>query len=346
MAEPQIAGPPQEAEVWEVARGKDTSRPVLRRGRRLLPAPGPGEVLVRIHACSLNARDLLQLDGLYPDPGRAFVVASDAAGEIVALSPDVTGLVIGDRVVNHGLPGWEDGPFRSEKRGVIYGGPDDGTMATHRVFRADTLVKISDHLTFEDASTLNCAGLTAWSAIVLHSHAVPGETVVIQGTGGVSLFALQFAKLAGLKTIVTSSSDAKLERVRALGADHCLNYRNDDWPRQVRELSGGGATAIVEVAGTIDPSVRCLRTGGTLLSVGVLAGANPSVNLPMIMMRAIRIQGVTLGSRSDMVAMVRALAANTLRPVIDRVFPFDALEDAFEHYRAGHGFGKVVVAIP
>ena len=335
---------PIEADVWEMTR-EAGAKPTLRWARRTVPPPASGEVMVRLRACSLNSRDLLQLDGLYPDPGHAFVAASDAAGEVVAVGPNVRGLSLGDRVANHGLPGWADGPFRAEKRGIIYGGPDDGTMATHRLFRADTLAKLPDHLSFEGGSTLNCAGLTAWSAVVLYSGAVPGDALVIQGTGGVSLFALQFAKLAGYRTIVTSSSDTKLDQALALGADHGLNYRDPDWPKQVRALTDGGADAIVEVAGTIDQSVRCLRTGGTLLSVGVLAGANPTVNLPMILMRAIRIHGVTLGSLADMRAMVRAMAMSRIQPVIDKIFPFDAVEDAFAHYRRGDGFGKIVVTI-
>lgn len=333
-----------DAEAWELAPA-DAGGAVLRRAIRNVPAPGPGEVLVRVRAVSLNARDILQLDGKYAGQAHPFVVGTDAAGEVLAVGPDVTGLSVGDRVANHGLPGWMDGPLRAEKRGVLYGGPDDGAMTTHRLFPAASMLRLPDHLSYEAGSTLNCAGLTAWSAVVTHSLAVPGDTVVIQGTGGVSLFALQFAKLAGLRTIVTSSSDEKLAKVKGLGADHGVNYRDPEWPRQVRALTGSGADAIVEVAGTIDQSVRSLRIGGTLLSIGVLSDARPSVNLPMIVMRAIRLQGVTLGSLAEMQAMGRAMAMSGLQPVIDRLYPFDALPDAFEYYRAGTMFGKVVVTL-
>jgi NADPH:quinone reductase-like Zn-dependent oxidoreductase len=333
------------ADAWELDRSKSGDNVVLQRATRDVLAPGPGEALVRIRACSLNARDVLQLDGKYTGQVRPFVVCSDAAGEVLAVGSDVKSLSAGDRVANHGLPGWMDGPLRSEKKGVLYGGPDDGAMTTHRLFPAATLLRLPDHLSYEDGATLNCAGLTAWSAVVTHSMAVPGDTLVIQGTGGVSLFALQFAKMAGLRTIITSSSDEKLEKAKGLGADHGVNYRDPDWPRRIRDLTGGGADAIVEVAGTIDQSVRALRTGGTVLSVGVLSDARPGVNLPMIVMRAIRLQGVTLGSLAEMQAMGRAMAMAELRPVIDRLYAFEAVEEAFEYYRSGAMFGKIVVTI-
>lgn len=334
-----------DADAWELGRSDTDGDVVLRRATRKISAPGPGEILVRVRACSLNARDILQLDGKYGPPAHPFVVCSDAAGEVVAVGPGVSHFAVGDRVVNHGLPGWMDGPLRSEKKGVLYGGPDDGVMTTHRLFVADTMLRLPDHLSYEEGSTLNCAGLTAWSAVVTHSMAVAGDTMVIQGTGGVSLFALQFAKLAGLRTIVTSSNDDKLEAAKRLGADRGVNYRDPQWPRQVRDLTDGGADAIVEVAGTIDQSVRALRTGGTVLSIGVLSGAQPSVSLPMIVMRAIRLQGVTLGSLAEMRAMGRALAMAKLRPVIDRTYPFAAAPEAFKYYRTAAMFGKIVIAI-
>ena len=333
-----------DAEAWELV-PSEAGGAALRRARRPTPAPGPGEVLVGVRACSLNARDILQLDGKYAGQSRPFIVGSDAAGEVLAVGPHVTSLAVGDRVANHGLPGWMDGPLRAEKKGVLYGGPDDGVMTTRRLFPAATLLRLPDHLSYEEGATLNCAGLTAWSAVVTHSGAVPGDTIVVQGTGGVSLFALQFAKIAGLRTIVTSSSEEKLEKAKRLGADYGVNYRDPEWPRQVRDLTSGGADAIVEVAGTVDQSVRALRTGGTLLSIGVLSEARPAVNLPMIVMRAIRLQGVTLGSLAEMEAMGRAITMSQLHPVIDHVYPLDAVPEAFEYYKSGMMFGKIVVNV-
>jgi NADPH:quinone reductase-like Zn-dependent oxidoreductase len=334
-----------DADVWEID-PSETGISRMRRAVRHVREPGPGEILVRIRACSLNARDLLQLDGRYGGQDRPFVLCCDSAGDVMAVGPGVTGLSVGDRVANHGLPGWMDGPLRSEKKGVMYGGPDDGVLATYRLFPAATVVRLPEHLSYAEGATINCAGLTAWSAVITHSMAVPGDTIVIQGTGGVSLFALQFAKLAGLRTIVTSSSDEKLEKAKALGADHGVNYRDPEWPKKVRSLTdGAGADAVVEVAGTIDQSVRALRTGGTILSIGVLSNANPSVNLPLIVMRAIRLNGVTLGSLTEMQAMARAMEMSGLRPVIDSSYRFDDVREAFDYYRSGKMFGKVVVTV-
>ena len=333
------------ADVWEIARTGSGNGLALRLAQRDVPDPGPGEILVRMRSCSLNARDLLMLDGRYGGMTFPLVPCSDGTGEVIAVGADVRSFTTGDRVVNHGLPGWMDGPLRSEKKGVMYGGPDDGTLTTLRLFRADTMLRVPDHLSSSEASTLTVAGLTAWSAIVTHSGVAPGGTIVIQGTGGVSLFALQFAKIAGMRTIVTSSSSDKLKRAVALGADHVISYRDEDWVKQVRSCTEGGADAIVEVAGTIDQSVRALRTGGTLLSIGVLSHAAPSINLPMIVMRAIRLQGVTLGSLAEMRGMLRAIDQAVLHPVVDRQFPFTSAADAFAYYRSGAMFGKVVINI-
>jgi NADPH:quinone reductase-like Zn-dependent oxidoreductase len=332
------------AQVWQIIQRDHGSARELQRSTRTIPSPAPGEALVAIRATSLNYRDVLQLAGSYSRQSFPLIPCSDAAGEVLAIGSEVTNLAIGDRVVNHGLPGWVDGPFRSDRIGVMYGGPDDGTLASHRLFPANSLLRIPDHLSFIEAGTLTCAGMTAWTAVTTHSAVAPGATIVIQGTGGVSLYALQFAQLAGLRTIVTSSSSEKLRRALALGADHGILYSDPDWPQQVRSLTGGrGADIIVEVAGTIDESVRAVRGGGTILSIGVLAGAKPAVNLPMIVMRAVRLQGVTLGSLAEMRAMIDAIAFAGLHPVIDRVFAFEEADDAFAYCQRAGMFGKVVI---
>ncbi len=335
-----------QADVWEIQRAISGGLE-LQATKCVVAEPGPGEVLVAIRAISLNFRDLLQIDGRYnarqPLP---LIPCSDAAGEVVAVGPGVVSLQVGDRVVNHGLPGWFDGPYRKAKIGVMYGGPDQGTLTTHRTFPADTLLPIPRHLDFGEAATLNCAALTAWSAVMTHGRATAGETFVVQGTGGVSIFALQFASMANARIIATSSSADKLDRVKALGAHHGINYRDGDWSKQVRALTGGeGADAIVEVAGTINESVRAVRSGGTVLCVGVLDGAQPTVDLPQILMRSICMQGITLGSLAEMQAMLTAIEHVGMRPIIDRRFTFDQTEEAFAYYRSAQMFGKVVIEI-
>ncbi|AYJ85445.1 NAD(P)-dependent alcohol dehydrogenase (plasmid) [Sphingomonas paeninsulae] len=336
------------AQVWEIVGGGPGGARALRRAMRDIPGPGPGEVLVAIRAVSLNYRDVLQLRGAYnPRQELPLIPCSDAAGDVIAVGIGVKSFAVGDRVVNHGLPGWQDGPFRTDRDRIMYGGPDDGTLATHRLFRASTILHVPDHLSFVEAGTLTCAGLTAWSAVVTHGAVRPGETIVIQGTGGVSIFALQFAKLAGARTVVTSSSLEKLQRVKQLGADHVIDYGDAEWPQQIRALTDGrGADAIVEVAGTINDSVRAIRGGGVILSVGVLAASDPTVNLPMIVMRAVRLQGVTLGSLAEMREMLNAIGLAKLRPIVDSVVAFDDADKAFDYYGQTNIFGKVVIELP
>jgi NADPH:quinone reductase-like Zn-dependent oxidoreductase len=229
------------------------------------------------------------------------------------------------------------------------GGAVDGVLSEYRVFPAHALVKTPEHLSDVEAAALPCAGLTAWSAVVKLGGVKPGQTVLTQGTGGVALFALQFAKMCGARVIATSSSDAKIERLKSLGADVTFNYKNTpDWGSKARELTGQGVDLVVEVGGvgTLNESIRTTRIGGTIAFIGVLAGPPPSeLRLPMMVLQQQRLQGVTVGSIEDLQAMANAISINGMRPVIDRTFPFDQAKEAFSHMASRAHFGKVAIAI-
>jgi len=316
---------------------------------RPVPEPGPGQVLVRLRASSLNYRDLSTVEdptsrGL-PLPR---IPNSDGAGEVAAVGPGVTRFKVGERVATTFFQRWADGPITPDAMASALGGALDGVLAEYAVLDAGGLVDVPAHLTDEEAATLPCAGLTAWNCLFGPGHLQPGETVLLLGTGGVSVMALQFATLAGARAIVTSSSDAKLARARELGAWQTVNYVDTpDWERAVLELTGGaGADRVVEVggAGTLAKSVAATRVGGTVSLVGVLTGGafDPSA----VMRRSIRLQGIYVGPRRLFEDMNRAIAAHALRPVIDRVFDFAEARDAFHALRAAAHFGKLVVSIP
>jgi NADPH:quinone reductase-like Zn-dependent oxidoreductase len=318
----------------------------LRLVDRPMPEAGLHEILVRIRALSLNYRDLLQVKGLYnPRQKLPLVPLSDAAGEVVK---GAGRFKAGDRVLNHFFPHWLDGPADDDKIAGAWGGAVDGVACEYRVFPEEALVVIPEHLSFEAAACLPCAGLTAWSAIIALGNAGPKQTVLIQGTGGVALFALQFAKYAGAKSIVTSSSDAKLGKARALGADHGINYRVEPrWGEAARRWNGGGLDLIVELGGaeTLEQSLRAVRAGGTIALIGVLSGAKPALNVPLIVMRQVRLQGVTVGSKRDLMTMLAAMAERKIEPVIDRVYAFAELPEALKRMEQGAHFGKIVLAL-
>ncbi|HZH25615.1 MAG TPA: NAD(P)-dependent alcohol dehydrogenase [Azospirillaceae bacterium] len=322
----------------------------LRIVERPPPRPGHGEVRVRVRAVSLNYRDVLLVRGVY-NPRQAFPVVpcSDAAGEVDAVGPGVSAWQPGDRVVNSFFPGWPAGGPTPAALASGLGSPGDGVLAEYRVFPADALVRTPDHLSDAEAATFPCAGVTAWSAIVALGGTRPGDTVLVQGTGGVSVFALQFAKLCGARVVATSSSDEKLARAAALGADHGINYTAvPDWGAAARAWAGGsGLDHIVEVggAGTLEQSVRAIRPGGTISLIGVLSGPAPMLNLPLVVMRQVRLQGVTVGPTSELEAMLRAVAQWRLRPVVGAQVPLDHLHDAFRLMDRGGHFGKVVVTL-
>lgn len=312
------------------------------------PVVAPGFVLVRLRAASLNFRDLLTVQGLYnPKQPLPLIPLSDGAGEVIQVGDGVTRVKAGDRVMPIFAQRWLAGEPTKAKLLSALGGPQDGTLVEEIALHEDGLVPVPAYLSWEEAATLTCAAVTAWSALVTQGGIKSGDTVVVLGTGGVSLFALQIACLHGARVIVTSSSDAKLERARALGASETINYKtHPEWEKEVRELTGGtGADHVVEVGGggTFAKSVRAVRVGGQISLIGVLAGASTEVNLAPILMQNIRVQGVIVGSRETFEHLTRALTQHQLRPVLDRVFPFAEARAAFEHMAGQGHFGKIVV---
>lgn len=316
------------------------------------PAAGPGEVLVRMRAATLNYRDTLVVEGGYGSHQRSenLIPLSDGAGEVVAVGEGVTRFKAGDRVVANFFQGWLAGEPGPEKLATGLGGRLDGVAAELRVLPESGLAHTPAHLTDAEAAALPCAGLTAWSAVVTHGAVRPGDVVLTQGSGGVSVFALQFAKLAGAEVVATSSSEAKLERLKGLGADHVVDYRAvPEWARVARDVTNGrGVDHVVEVGGggTLDQSIKAVRPGGTISLIGVLSGANHEFRLPLVVTREIRLQGITCGSYEQFAAMLRAVAATGLRPALDETrFTLDTLPAAIAHMRDGRHFGKIVVEI-
>ncbi|RMH16039.1 MAG: NAD(P)-dependent alcohol dehydrogenase [Acidobacteria bacterium] len=318
---------------------------------RPAPTPGPGEVVVRVRATSLNYRDLLTVTGHYnPKQKLPLVPCSDAAGEVVAVGGGVSSVAVGDRVMTLFAPYWQAGaPTRQRLRNTL-GGPLDGTLAERILLPAEGVVPLPPHLSYEAAATLPCAALTAWSALVTHGGVTAGDTVLVQGTGGVSIFALQIGLLLGARVIVTSKSDAKLERAKELGAWRTINYRRTpQWGVETRRLTGGrGVDHVVEVggAGTLEQSLQAIRFGGTISVIGVLAGVAGELSIIPILMQHVRLQGILVGHREGCEAMCRAFDAHRLEPVIDRVFPFDEAPDALRYLAGGEHFGKIVVRGP
>jgi NADPH:quinone reductase-like Zn-dependent oxidoreductase len=314
------------------------------------PTPGPGQALVRVRAASLNYRDLLVARGQY-DPKLKLprVPCSDGAGEVVAVGPGVAKLKPGDRVAGLFLQNWQGGPITSDRSRGALGGDLDGMLAELVVLPESGLIRIPEHLSFEEAATLPCAALTAWNALTGPDGVTAGETVLLQGTGGVSLFALQFARMLGARVVLTSGSDAKLERARQLGADEGVNYKTEpDWDKKARELTGGaGVDQVVEVggAGTLNRSLRAARTGGRISLIGVLSGTAGPVDTILVLMRSLRVRGIYVGSREMFEAMNRAVALHRLRPVVDRVFPLAEARAAFAFLESAAHFGKVVVSL-
>ncbi len=324
----------------------------LRLGSRTVPRPGAGEVLLRMRAASLNYRDLVVLQRGYGalTGSLPLIPVSDGVGEVVEVGPGVTRVALGDRVCPLFMPDWLGGEPSAARLTRTLGGPLDGVMAEFMVMPQHGVAPVPGHLSNEQAATLPCAALTAWSALVTYGAVKPGDRVLVQGTGGVSLFALQFAKLLGAYVIVLSGSDAKLERALALGADDGLNYRTTpEWGKVVRERAGGdGVDHVVEVGGeqTLGQSLRAVRVGGTISLIGVLSGGNLNLKLGPVVTRQVRLQGITVGHRDGFEAMVRAVGQHRLEPVIDRVFPFEALREALDYLASGAHFGKICLRHP
>jgi len=316
-----------------------------------LPSPelGPGQVRVRVRATSLNFRDLMISKGVYnPKLKLPRIPLSDGAGEVSAVGDGVTRFRVGDRVAAGFMPGWREGPPTDEKVRSALGSDIDGMLAEEVVLPETGLLPIPAHLSFEEAATLPCAAVTAWNALVEAGGIRPGDSVLVQGTGGVSIFSLQFARQAGARVIATSSSDAKLARVRELGASDVINYKTTpDWDKEARRLTGGqGVDIIVEVggAGTLPLSTRAIKLGGYIALIGVLTGAGDFNPIPLLM-RNIRLQGIFVGSVQMFASMLKAIEVSQMRPVIDRVFPFDQAVDALKYLESGAHFGKVVISL-
>ena len=312
------------------------------------PRPGPGQVLIAPRAWSLNYRDLNVAKGAYggpPPAGR--IPLSDGAGEVVEVGPGVTRVKAGDRVAGCFMQGWIAGAPSAEVAATALGGAIDGMLAERVVLSEQGVVKVPEHLSDEEAATLPCAAVTAWNALVREARVKAGDVVVLLGTGGVSLFALQFAKLHGARCIITSSSDDKLALARQLGADDPINYKNrPDWDKAVLELTEGrGADVVVEVggAGTLEKSLAAVRFGGIVTLIGVLTGTAGPIPTAAILRRHLRVQGIYVGSREMFEEMNRAIARHRLRPRIDRSFAFEDARAAYDYLASKAHVGKVVI---
>lgn len=315
-----------------------------------LPQLGPNDVHVRFHAASLNYRDLMVVLGYYnPKMELPRIPGSDAAGEVVAVGEQVTLFKPGDRVASLFFQSWHDGEIQPATGKSALGGAIDGVFATERVLHEDGLIRIPDSLSFEQAATLPCAALTAWNALVEKGHLRAGQTVLILGTGGVSLFGLQFAKAHGARVILTSSSDEKLARGKELGADELINYKSTpSWDEEVFRLTGKrGVDHVVEVggAGTLPRSLKAVTPGGYVYLIGVLSEPGKGVDVLPVLSKSIHLDGVYVGSRAMFERMLAAITTNDIEPVIDRVFPLADYRAAFEHMQAGSHFGKIVLSL-
>ncbi len=313
------------------------------------PEPGPSEVLVRFHAASLNYRDVMVVSGTYnPRMKLPAIPLSDGAGEVVAVGRSVTKWKVGDRVMPIMVQRWYDGESSDETRKTAMGAGSqwNGVLREYGAFDEQSLVTVPAHLLFEEASTLPCAALTAWNALSVSGSVMPGDTVLTLGTGGVSVFAVQFAKMLGAKVIATSSSDEKLEKLKSIGADETINYRTrDDWDKAVLELTDKrGVDHIIEVggAGTLAKSINAVRVGGHIAMIGALETEGTFNHVP-VFMKAIRIQGIFVGSKVMFEDMNAEIVRNNFKPVIDRTFAFGEIKEALHYMESGSHFGKIVI---
>lgn len=313
------------------------------------PLPGYGQAVVKIRAVSLNYRDLLMVKGLYnPKIPLPLVPFSDGAGDVVAVGEGVSRVTVGDRVAGIFMQAWLAGELTEAAAKSTLGGGTGGMLAEYVVLHEDGLVHVPEHLSYEEAATLPCAAVTAWHAVI-ESGLKPGESVLLLGTGGVSLFALQFARIAGARAVITSRSDEKLTRAKDLGATDGINYQSvPDWGDRVRKLTNGvGVDLVVEVggAGTLPQSLRAVRMGGRISLIGVLSGSEGQINPRSITMKKIRVQGIFVGSREMFEAMNRAVSLHQLHPVIDRIFPFEDAGEALRYMESGAHFGKICIRV-
>jgi NADPH:quinone reductase-like Zn-dependent oxidoreductase len=313
---------------------------------REMPRPGVGEVLIRLTAASLNYRDYMVVKGVYnPKLKRPIVPLSDGAGVVEEIGSGVSQFKKGDRVAACFMQRWIDGRVTREKGASSLGGGIDGVLRQFAVFSEEGLVRAPELLNDEEVATLPCAALTAWHALFENDPPIPGTSVLIQGTGGVSIFALQFAHATGLRTIVTSSSDEKLARVKKLGADETINYRTTPkWDEEARKLTNGeGVDHVVEVggSGTMPRSLRAVRMQGMISVIGALSGAEATISPIGILMNTLRVQGIYVGSRAMFKRMNRAIEFHRIKPTIDRVFEWTQIKDALRYMESQQHFGKI-----
>ncbi|WP_236702190.1 zinc-dependent alcohol dehydrogenase family protein [Cupriavidus basilensis] len=322
----------------------------VKMATRTRPTPGPGQVRVRMSAAALNYRDLIIPMRGY---GRRMqdlplILLSDGVGIVDAMGDGVSSVALGDRVCPIFYQTWLAGKPSNETMLSSLGCEQDGTMSDYMVLPAEGVCHVPSHLSDFEAATLPTAAVTSWRALVTEGGLKGGDRVLLQGTGGVSLFALQFAKSLGAHVIITSSSDKKLARARELGADETINYTTDpQWGRSVKAMTDeAGVDHVIEVggAGTLEQSLRAVRTGGTISMIGVLSGSEPRIPLGQVVTRHVRLQGITVGSRADFESMSAHIAGQRLRPVVDSVFPFEALRDAMDYLVTGQHFGKICIS--
>lgn len=332
--------------VYTIMPGKGT--PGISLEERPMPTPGRGQVLLRMKAFSLNFRDLLMADGLYPIAMPEKVVPlSDGAGEIVALGEGCGRFAVGERVCPIFMQSWIGGEMEDADAGSALGGAIDGVLAEYVVVDEAGLVRIPAHMSYAEASTLPCAAVTAWNALYGKEPIQPGSTVLALGTGGVAIWALQLAKAGGAKVIITTSSDAKGERALAMGADHVVNYAKDaDWGASVRALTGGrGVDKVVDSAGpgTMAQTMAALRRGGEIAMVGVIAQG--TIDPLAILVGGLLVRGIMVGSRQHFEQLASALETHGIEPVIDHSFPFEQAAEAFDHLRKAGHLGKIVIEL-
>lgn len=314
------------------------------------PSPQHGEVLVRIRAVSLNYRDYMNVMGIRGVTGPIpRIPCSDGAGEVVSIGPGVTEWRSGDRVVCPFMPTWIDGTFTAHHSSQALGGAVDGLLREFACIPAASLLRIPDHLSIEEAATLPCAAVTAWDALITRGQLQPGETVLVLGTGGVSVFALQFAKLMGARVLATTSSDAKAARLLELGADAVHNYKTDpNWDKWALSQTGGvGVDKVIEIGGpeTLNRSVKAARFGGHIALIGVLTGVAGDVQTVNILRKGIRLDGIYVGSRAMFAQMLAAITQARLRPIIDSTYDFADAPAAFQRMEGAQHFGKIVVRV-
>lgn len=311
------------------------------------PQPGPGEVLVRIHACSLNYHDYVVASGGIPvADGR--IPMTDGAGEVTALGEGVTEFCVGDNVMSAFFPNWQEGAPQRGKVSIVPGEDIDGFAAEYVAAPATSFTRQPAGYSHAQAATLPCAALTAWRALMVDAQIKPGDIVLTQGSGGVSVFAIQFARAAGATVISTSSSDAKLQRLKELGAHHLINYKTDpDWGKTAAKIAGSGVDAVVEVGGpeTLSQSIKACGIGGHIALIGVLTGVAGNISTATFFYKQLTMTGVTVGSQAHQRDMIRAIEANGIEPAIDRGFPMAELADAFRYQKAGKHLGKIVLDI-